>query len=741
MKTIKGLLVPVCLCMLLILSGCGTTKEEKTAPAPAVQAEKPMYQNGDFEGGKAEPWALFTQGGDAKLVIENGELCVDIANAGSIEYAVQLYQDVGPLEYACKYRMQFDMYSTLPRNVEYRIQMNGGTYQAYSIKQITLTETKQTFVIDFTMEQSNDMAPRLAFNMGYPVGKPKGETMDAHKIYVDNVSLTITDASKRIVAKEAEKKPDISVNLLGYRNNDKKVAVFRTIRLDGKGLDTSFSVYTEKGKKVFTGKVENPQQNDNAREMNAYGDFSEVKESGRYYIQSKIAGKSELFTIGETVYDEAFKDVVKMLYLQRCGTALDEKHAGDFAHPVCHNTPARIYGTETFIDVTGGWHDAGDYGRYVVPGVKAAADLLLAFMHYPEAFDDSLGIPESGNGIPDVLDEVRYELEWLLKMQDKSSGGVYHKVTCAAFPGFVMPEDETDELIISPVSAAATGDFAAVLAMASGIYEEIDKAFADNMRTAAEAAWAYLEANPAMDGFVNPKGIATGEYGDSKSTDERYWAAAELYKLTGDQKYHDAVKKMTAKSIPYGLGWQDVGDYGTIAYLTMNSSLQDSALAQKLRTNIFDGVRSLMNYIEKDGYKIAMGISYPWGSNMTVSNNAMLLLFADIVGETSEYKERAMDHLHYIFGRNPLITSYVTGHGTVNPQNPHHRPSEALHKTMRGMLVGGPNSSLQDPYAKAVLINEAPAKRYVDHEQSYSTNEICIYWNSPLVYLMAATIQ
>ena len=125
MKTKKGLLVPVCLCMLLILSGCSTTKEEKTAPAPAVQAEKPMYQNGDFEGGKAEPWALFTQGGDAKIVIENGELCVDIANAGSIEYAVQLYQDVGPLEYACKYRMQFDMYSTLPRNVEYRIQKIG----------------------------------------------------------------------------------------------------------------------------------------------------------------------------------------------------------------------------------------------------------------------------------------------------------------------------------------------------------------------------------------------------------------------------------------------------------------------------------------------------------------------------------------------------------------------------------------------------------------------------------------
>lgn len=744
------ILVPAFLCLLLILS-CSSKSLDSEKETIEVMAEKtvvdektvdkPMYQNGDFESGKVEPWALFTQGGSAKLLVVNGELCIDIANTGTLDYAVQLYQDVKELTQGCIYRIQFDMYSTLPRIFEYRIQMNGGTYEAYSSQIISITEEKQTFVIDFTMQNASDVAPRLAFNLGYPKDYPAGESMEPHKVYLDNVSVVLTDASNSSGEKEKIIRPDIAVNLLGYRNNEKKIAVFRSTNLDKPDVDKTFSVFTENGDKVFTGKVLNSKQNNSARETNAYGDFSAVTQSGRYYLQSDIAGKSELFTIGDAVYDETFTDVLKMLYLQRCGLLLDSSHAEDFAHPACHITKARIYGSNTYIDVSGGWHDAGDYGRYVVPGVKAAADLILAYTHYPQAFDDELGIPESGNGIPDVLDEARFELEWLLKMQDTLNGGVYHKVTTAAFPGFIMPQDDTDELIVSPISAAATGDFAALLAMASGVYENIDKAFAQKMRTAAEKAWNYLEANPVLQGFTNPSDISTGEYGDTDSTDERYWAAAELYKLTGNQKYNDAVKKIIAVSVPSGLGWQSVGDFGTLAYLTMKSSMQDKTVSNTLHVKLSTSINELHDYIEKDGYTISMGSVYPWGSNMNVCNNAMLLLFDDIISKTNKNMESAKDHLHYIFGRNPLIMSYVTGHGTVNPQHPHHRPSEALHKTMTGMLVGGPNSSLEDPYSKAVLDGEAPAKCYVDHEQSFSTNEVTIYWNSPLVYLMAATIR
>ena len=146
-----------------------------------------------------------------------------------------------------------------------------------------------------------------------------------------------------------------------------------------------------------------------------------------------------------------------MLYLQRCGTEVKDTA---FGHKACHNALATIYGTSEKIDVSGGWHDAGDYGRYIVTGAKTVADLLYAYQTAPQMFSDNIGIAESGNGVPDVLDEARYEIEWMLKMQDKTTGGVHHKVSCASFPGYVMPEEETDELVVTPVSTTATAESA-----------------------------------------------------------------------------------------------------------------------------------------------------------------------------------------------------------------------------------------------------------------------------------------
>lgn len=224
---------------------------------------------------------------------------------------------------------------------------------------------------------------------------------------------------------------------------------------------------------MFEGKVGTAAVNKNTKTNEAAGDFTALTTPGTYKIAGDKCGESYEFTIGEGVYDEALNDAVRMLYMQRCGTELTEELAGAFAHPVCHADEAVIYGTSNKIDVSGGWHDAGDYGRYTVSGVKAVADLLLAYQKYPDAFSDDLNIPESGNGVPDVLDEARYELEWLFKMQ-ASDGGVYHKVTCANFPETVMPQEEVEELIISPVSTTATGDFAAIMAMAYEVYKDVD---------------------------------------------------------------------------------------------------------------------------------------------------------------------------------------------------------------------------------------------------------------------------
>ena len=252
------------------------------------------------------------------------------------------------------------------------------------------------------------------------------------------------------------------------------------------------------------------------------------------------------------------KPVGRMFYLQRCGVVLDAARAGVFSHPACHTAPARVFHSDTFLQVSGGWHDAGDYGRYVVPACKAVADLLLAFRAAPEAFGDDWDIPESGNGVADVLDEVRFELEWLLKMQ-RDDGGVYHKVTCAYFPDITaFPQDETADLFIFPVSTAATGDFSAIMAMAAPLYESIDRTFSKKCLRASVNAYEFLKHSKPLP-FHNPAGVVTGEYGDESDADERYFAACALYQATGQAYYLTDASALYQCGRAADFGWADVG--------------------------------------------------------------------------------------------------------------------------------------------------------------------------------------
>jgi endoglucanase len=423
-----------------------------------------------------------------------------------------------------------------------------------------------------------------------------------------------------------------------------------------------------------------------------------------------------------------------MFFMQRCGCRLSEDLAGAFSHHACHTAPARIYGTAHYADVSGGWHDAGDYGRYVVPAAKAVGDLLLAYMAEPAAFTDSWNIPESGNGIPDILNEVRYELGWMKKMQ-REDGGVYHKVTCAAFPGFVMPQEEIDELILSPVSTAATGDFAAAMAMAYRVYASFDLAFAQDCLTAAKRAWDFLSITPCIP-FTNPSGIVTGEYGDDNDSDERYWAACALFAATGSQDYHDYIKNHLNPAWAADLGWADVGAYGNAVYLSIGDDMADTAAKGVIAKSLLQAADRLVEISRGNEYGIAVE-DFIWGSNMVVLNNAMLLLMAHDIQPTDEYIEYAKHYLDYIFGDNPMSVCYVTGCGDQSARHPHHRPSVAIGQAMPGMLVGGPDQHLHDTCAQEHLCGASPARCYIDDAASYSTNEVAIYWNSPLVYVMA----
>lgn len=702
-------------CMILS-AGIGIMPENTNVNAAGIVV------NSTFDSGMTG-WSSFKQSGGAyTLNVQNGKLAMNITNVGTLNYSVQMGYDIVPLYQNGVYRLSYEISSTADRTVEAMIQENGGTYQAYTWKSLSLTSTPQTVDYTFTMEQETDIMAKLAFNCGYY----KGEDPGSHTIYLDNVVIELVDDSKVDYSASRPYEAPIVTNQIGYKTDSKKIATFRGIT-----DETQFSVVNaDNDKVVFTGDLYGEKNNTGADETNWRGDFSSVTEPGKYYIKCGNLDNSYTFEISDTVYGNLLDDSVKMLYLQRCGTAVEDDK---FGHIACHNTMATVYGTSEKIDVSGGWHDAGDYGRYIVPAAKSVADLLYAYKANPELYSDNIGIPESGNGTPDVLDEVRYELEWMLKMQ-ADTGGVYHKVTCQDFPGYVMPQNETLPLIVTPVSTTATADFCASMALAYEFYKDIDSTFAEKCLDAAEKAWAFLEENPNII-FENPDDITTGEYGDFNDRDERCWAAAQMYRATGEQKYLTSFESF---SVTAGLDWSTVGGYAYIAIATMDNIDESSTTYKKAKSMITSSANSFKSKAENDPYGVSVS-KFNWGSNMTVANAGVILGVAyDITGDES-YLEAAESNLNYLLGLNPNSTCYVTGYGTVSPQCPHHRPSMVKDEAMKGMLVGGVNSSLEDNAAKAYLAGYPASKCYVDNWESYSTNEITIYWNSPLTYLLSLT--
>jgi len=516
----------------------------------------------------------------------------------------------------------------------------------------------------------------------------------------------------------------IHINQLGYRPNDPKKAVisqeeseFQIIRVSDNAV-------------VYSGKAGGPVTDSASADTVRIADFSDFREKGEYVVRVSSAN-SYLFKISDNPYTSLRTALLEMFNYQKCGVDLE---CGLWSHPACHAAPATVYGTSEKKDVTGGWHDAGDYGRYIVPASKAVADLLLAY-----EFSSS---PDSQ--LPGI---VWFEIEWMLKMQDEKTGGVYHKVSCEKFNALEeMPHEERGELILSPISAAATADFAATMALASRFYPGHKNKLLD----AARRAWKWCVSNPDAPGFTNPPGISTGGYGDNNDRDERFWAACELFSATGEETYNDYIKtsefcaetpaENERQRFSCGLGWGNMVTYGYTAYLSHACGMTDNGITQFMKNRILGCCDTIMDHYRKSPYGISLGEVYVWGSNMTVANNAMMLILGSrLASGDGEYTEAALEHFHYLLGRNPLSQSYITGFGPTAPKNPHHRPSAAKGSAVPGMVVGGPcmhftrDSALNEHCADA-----PPAKRYVDHKGSFASNEITIYWNSPVYFVMAA---
>jgi endoglucanase len=533
----------------------------------------------------------------------------------------------------------------------------------------------------------------------------------------------------------------VFVNQAGYLPKEQKLVYFSS-------PTNHFSVVDAKsGGAVFKGTAALLSSNDPATGLSVYiGDFSELTKEGTYRVVAENGVASCAFAVSPAAFSDVFRKSLKGYYFQRCGTALSPQYAGSYARSACHPNDAVFHastGKTGSLPTTGGWHDAGDYGKYVINAGISVGTLLMAYEQFPVKFKaDDLNIPESGNAVPDILDEVRYELDWLLEMQDPSDGGVYFKVTTEKFDAFEMPSDDNATRYVYQKSTAAAGDFAAVTAMAARIYAPFDRALSAKCLAAAEKAWRYLEANPGIvprGGFTNPPGTDTGAYGDGNDADERLWAAAELFVTTGGDPYHAYFKKHFAEGgiIVYVMGWQDVRALAQLEYLIDRKRNPDAETASAIRNALIKRCTSLASVSAADGFNVVLTpAEYYWGSNSVALNDAVLLIFGYQVSGNKEFYNVALKQLNYILGCNMHNMTFVTGTGSASPRHIHHRPSGAdgIVEPIPGLLSGGPNRNLEDGALKAHFTKSTPpAACYLDDQGSYASNEICLNWNAPLV--------
>ena len=534
----------------------------------------------------------------------------------------------------------------------------------------------------------------------------------------------------------------IAVNHVGYRPEFRKI-VFTNLDCDEFGV-----IDAKTGTNVFTGKLILHQSFDpETGEKIFTGDFSDFGDSGTFIIRIGSLSSVE-FEITEKPYEHAYANALKSFYFQRCGVELDSVYAGEFVHKTCHVNDAVYHSTTQMNgrkDMTGGWHDAGDYGKYVVNAGITVGTMLMAYEHHPYFFNsDSIGIPESHNSIPDLLDECRFELEWLLKMQH-NDGGVHHKVTREKFAPFIMPEEDTETRFIFEISSTATADFCAVMALASRIFAVYDDQFATICERAALKSWQFLEKFPQMipdKGFRNPEGVNTGGYGDFSDQDERLWAAMELYLTTKDVKYKNYYNTNyhESKLIETHMSWPFVDNLAHLSYLKADLKMTDEAIRSEIVRSLVSYSDTLVAMHEQSGFHVLLRSGeYEWGCNSTIMNRAILLISAYKETGDEKYLHVAFDQLHFLMGTNVQRMTFITGIGDTYPMNIHLRQAAAdmIAEPIPGFLVGGANQKLQDAVLrKAYNKTTPPAKCYLDVLESYASNEVAINWNAPLLYVM-----
>jgi endoglucanase len=555
----------------------------------------------------------------------------------------------------------------------------------------------------------------------------------------------------------------------------------------------TYTIKDSDGNEVYTGTTEYFGYDKDSDDTVHIIDFTDFDENGTYYIETANGAVSREFTIGGTgTYSSMLYDSLNYFYQNRSGIAIESQYitsgdanalsrAAGHASDIAEIEQTWGYtGSSGTIDVTGGWYDAGDHGKYVVNG---GFSLWMMQNQYETAkkygFEDvyadgTMSIPENSNGYPDLLDEARYEMEWMLKMivsDGDYEGMVYHKVHDIKWTALALaPADDDMQRIVKPPTTAATLNLAACAAQAARLWSGIDDDFAEECLNAAKKCFAAAVEHPNMYAPLD-ESIGGGPYGDDDATDEFYWAATELYITTGDSSYYTEMQNYSGfLDVPTSLnGGESVGTVGsfdwghTAALGTLSAALNPDSFSDSDNNSVKENIISASEYYlsleNTQGYGLPYGQStlsyddsdtgYVWGSNSFVIDNSIVMAYAYLLTDDDTYMDGVISGFDYILGRNPVDYSYVTGYGTHTTENPHHRywsnqVDETFPKAPCGVLSGGPNSGMQDPWVQGSGWKKgqiAPQKCYLDNIEAWSVNECTINWNISLSWLTSFTAQ
>ncbi|ADQ79913.1 non-processive endocellulase [Paludibacter propionicigenes WB4] len=522
----------------------------------------------------------------------------------------------------------------------------------------------------------------------------------------------------------ADETASIKLNSLGYLPQAIKKATVTTEA-------TVFQIInSQTGLEVFQGKLSEPVYQKDVDQKVWIADFSQVTQPGKYTLQIKGVGKSYEFTIGSDVYKSPFVTSMRAFYLWRCGMAVHTDYKGNhYETKACHLEDGwmdYIGKPNERRDGTGGWHDAGDFGKYTVNAGVTMAVLFYAWDHFGNKLKNiSLDIPQTAPGMPDFLQELKWETDFLLKMQyNDGSGRVSHKLTRKGFEGFVMPQDDKEKRYFTEWGSAATADFVAIMAMAARYFKPYDAVYAQKCLDAATVSYNFLLANTATKNFVQGD-FSTGGY-QTGDADDRLWASAEMWETTGSSRslidLESRIEKLRNLA-QENWDWGNIDNLGVFTYALSKREGKNPQLQAKVKQAILTSANLLVEKAQADVYARPLAGLYFWGCNGTVGRQAVNLQVANILSPNKKYTETILDIIAHLFGRNYYGRSYVTGLGVNPPMYPHDRRSAAddIEAPWPGYLVGGGHT----------------ATDWVDKQADYSRNEIAINWQAGLVYALA----